>query len=96
MAKTIKNKSGEVFVPVKSFLGQYYLQFRPSKVYRLLGVWRVMEPTPEVKDSDVFIGEVGVNCIKSDRADFLELPFEDILVIMKMAKKMLTKKEDKK
>jgi hypothetical protein len=89
IAKTIKHKNGDVFVPVRSFLGQYYLQFRLSKVYNLLGVWRVMEPTPEWGNSDVYVGEVTRNSIENSKSDILMLPFEDIKVMMKMANKML-------
>jgi hypothetical protein len=88
IAKTITRKNGDIFVPVKSFLGQYYLQFRPSKVYNLFGVWRVMEPTSESKPSDVYVGEVHTDSIENDRADSMMLPFEDIRVMMKMAKKL--------
>jgi len=91
IAKTITATNGDVFVPVKSFLGQYYLQFKPSKVYKLLGVWRTMSPTIDSKPSDVYVGEVGVNCIKNSNADIMMLPFEDIKVMMDMAKKMLVK-----
>jgi len=88
MEKKIKCKNGDIFVPVKSFLGQYYLQFRPSKVYNIFGVWRVMEPTSESKPSDVYLGELHTDAIENGRADNMMIPFEDVKIMMKMAKKL--------
>jgi len=84
--KKITAKNGDIFVPVKSFLGAYYLQFRRSRVYKLYGIWRVLEPTSESKPSDVYVGEVGVDGITNNNADIMLLPFEDIKVMMKMVK----------
>jgi len=87
--KTIKLKNGDVFVPVKSFLGQYYLRFRPSETHNTLIVWRVMEPKSKFSNSDVLVGEVSPLSIETDLSDVRMIPFEDMEVIMKMAGKML-------
>lgn len=98
-----KVENGDVFVPISSALGHYYLQFRASKIYNLLGIWRVLEPTVEAHPSDVYVGEVTPWAIENKNSDSMLLPFEDIEVIKKMAKKMLNgelripvKKEDTK
>lgn len=84
--KTITHTNGDIFIPVKSSLGKYYLQFRRSKAYKLFGVWRTAEATAEPADTDHYIGEV-----TSDNFDLKNpgyLPFEDVQVMMEMAKKL--------
>jgi len=88
-AKTIKLKNGDVFVPVESFLGQYYLRFRPSDTHNVLTVWRVMEPISKFSNSDVLVGQIDPLSIETDLSDVRMIPFEDIEVMMKMTGKML-------
>jgi hypothetical protein len=89
--KRVATKNGDVFIPMKTVLGVYYLRFHKPAGYNYFEVWRTNEVTL-APTQDVFVAIATGNEIRSNSDSStirgFWIPFSEIKEILKMVKKL--------